>query len=68
MEPLETKTEKTEQPVGPVIGIILIIVMILIGGYYFLSQRITKLEREKQNQALNQDQNSTTTIATSSEI
>jgi uncharacterized protein YpmB len=60
MENLETP--KTENNFGAIIGIILIILMLLVGAYFFLSQRITKLEEQRQANALLRSEPATTTI------
>jgi preprotein translocase subunit YajC len=63
-----TETPKVETSYGPIIGIILIVLLLLIGAYYFLSQRISKLEEQKKTNALIELQNATTTIFSTTTI
>ena len=41
--------EIKENPLGPMTGIILIVLVLLIGAWYFLWQRVAKLEDQKEN-------------------
>ena len=41
--------ESKENPLGPMTGIILIVLVLLIGAWYFLWQKIVKLEDQKEN-------------------
>jgi len=62
MENGNTENPESENGIGPLTGIIIIVLMILAGGWYFLSERITKLEeKEKLTSELNIQATSTAT-------
>jgi hypothetical protein len=60
MENQTPEKPNTEIEIGPMMGIVIILLMLLAGAWYFLNQRVDKLEaqREQQNKILS----STTTI------
>ena len=62
MENDTPKNPESETEFGPLTGTIIIFLLILAGGWYFLNQRIDKLEEQRLELAKILEANATTTI------
>lgn len=51
---------------GAIMGIIVVVIVLIVGAFYFIGQRIEK-QKEFQN-AMNQNQIATTAVTTSDEV
>jgi Na+-transporting methylmalonyl-CoA/oxaloacetate decarboxylase gamma subunit len=58
---MENTPNNPQTEMGPMMGIILIVLMLLIGAWYFLWQKVTKLEDQREQAKM------ATTTATTTE-